>query len=46
MSQYFPSTFPEGRLPHREYFFNVLNAVHPVYLQQLLEHAHNERNSL
>ena len=30
--QYFPDVYPNDKGPPREYFFNVLNTVHPEYL--------------
>ena len=30
--QYFPDVYPKDKGPPREYFFNVLNTVHPEYL--------------
>ena len=43
MSQYFPDVFSPGKGPAREYFYNVLNTVHPEYLERLLNHANKER---
>ena len=41
--QYFPAVYPKGRGPPREYFFNVLNAIRPDYLKQILAHANEMR---
>ena len=41
--QYFPSEYPKGRGPPREYFYNVLNTVRPDYLKQVLHHANEQR---
>ena len=41
--QYFPSVYPKGRGPPRDYFFNILNTLKPDYLQQLLDHANKMR---
>ena len=30
---YFPDKYPAGKAPPRDYFFNVLNTLHPEYLQ-------------
>ena len=30
---YFPDKYPKGKGPPRDYFFNVLNTLHPDYLQ-------------
>ena len=40
---YFPSVYPKGKGPPREYFFNVLNTVMPEYLAKILDHANKER---
>ena len=37
--QYFPDVLPKGRNPGREYFFNILNTIHPTYVSRLIEHA-------
>ena len=44
--QYFPDKLPKGRVPAREYFFNVLNTVENEYCQQLIRHAGDMRNSV
>ena len=43
--KYFPSVYPKDKGPPREYFFNVLNTVHPEYLEQLMTHANKQRMS-
>ena len=40
---YFPSTYPVGKGPPREYFFNVLNTLQPEYLSELLTYANKQR---
>ena len=40
---YFPDTYPKGKGPPRDYFYNVLNTLHPDYLAQVLEHANKQR---
>ena len=40
---YFPSKYPKGKGPPRKYFFNVLNTLHPEYLQQVMDHANKQR---
>ena len=40
---YFPDKYPIGKGPPREYFFNVLNTVHPNYLAQIMGHANKQR---
>jgi len=37
---HFPDTLPKGRNAPREYFWNVLNTVHELYVQRLISHAH------
>ena len=32
MMAYFPDVYPKGKGPPRDYFFNVLNTLHPDYL--------------
>ena len=41
----FPSKLPKGRVPDREYFWNVLHTFQEDYVQQLIKHAHEQRNS-
>ena len=36
---YFPTKMPKGRVPDREYFFNILNTFHPQYASELIRHA-------
>ena len=43
MAVFFPDKFPMGKGPPREYFFNVLNTVHPNYLAQVMLHADKQR---
>jgi len=43
---YFPSKMAKGRVPDREYFFNILNTFQPTYLQSLIKHANEQRNSV
>ena len=38
---YFPSKMAKGRVPDREYFFNILNTFRPTYLHTLITHANN-----
>ena len=42
--KFFPSKMPKGRVPDREYFFNVLNTFHGEYLQQLITHSQKQRH--
>ena len=41
--QFFPDVYPKDKGPPRDYFFNVLNTVHPKYLEKLLTHANEQR---
>jgi len=43
---YFPTKMAKGRVPDREYFFNILNTFQPNYLQALINHANEQRNSV
>ena len=40
---YFQDKYPDDKGPNREYFFNILNTVHPEYLGQITEHASKQR---
>ena len=40
---YFPDKYPAGKAPPREYFFNILNTIHPEYLKEILTHASRQR---
>ena len=42
--KHFPTKMAKGRVPDREYFFNVLNTCQGNYLQQLITHAQKQRN--
>ena len=44
--KYFPHKLPKGRVPDREYFFNILNTLYPVYVQEIIRHANAQRNSV
>ena len=37
--QYMPDPMPDGRLPEREYFWNVFNTLQTEYVGRLIEHA-------
>ena len=43
---FFPDQLPKGRLPDREYFFNILNTLNEPYVGQLVEHAHLQRATI
>ncbi len=36
---YFPSKMAKGRVPDREYFFNVVNTFHSDFVKNLIDHA-------
>ena len=36
---HFPDKLPKGRLPSRDYFFNIMNTLQEEYLQSLIKHA-------
>ena len=38
-AQFFPSVYPKDKGPPREYFFNILNTVHPEYLSKIMVNA-------
>ena len=44
--KYFPHKLPKGRVPDREYFFNILNTLYPLYVQEIIRHANAQRNSV
>ena len=44
--QYMPDPTADGRLPEREYFWNVLNTLQTAYVQQLIGHANAQRNTV
>ena len=46
VSDYLPSKMPKGRTLDRTYFFNVLNTFLGDELQAILQHAHQQRNSV
>ena len=43
MMAYFPDVYPKGKGPPRDYFFAILNTIHPDYLQQVMAHAAKQR---
>ena len=36
---YLPDKYPAGKAPPREFFFNILNTLHPEYLANIMQHA-------
>ena len=43
MMSFFPDKYPKDKGPPREYFFNILNTIHPDYLANLMQHANKQR---
>ena len=43
--KYFPDKLPKGRLPSRDYFFNVMHTLEPQYVQGIIKHAMEQRHS-
>ena len=41
--KYFPDKLPVGRLPDREYFWNVFNTLYTDYVTELVAHANKVR---
>ena len=39
MMSFFPDKYASGKGPPRDYFFNVVNTLHPDYLKQIMDHA-------
>ncbi len=37
--RHFPDKLPKGRLPDREYFWNVMNTLNEEYVGNLIRHA-------
>ena len=44
--KFFPDKLPKGRLPDRDYFFNVMNTVNHEYTSQLIRYANEQRHSM
>ena len=42
--KYFPDKLPEGRIPDRDYFWNVFNTLYEDYVTELVAHANKVRN--
>jgi hypothetical protein len=43
--RHFPDELLKGRLPQREYFFNIIYTGMTEYLQNLINHAIKQRHS-
>ena len=46
MMQYFPDKYAAGKCAPRDYFFDVLNMIHPEYLMNVMAHADKQRFSV
>ncbi len=46
MTDYFPDEYPKGRTCNRDYFFTVLNSLHPEYTDKLLLKCKEDRYAL
>ena len=44
--QYFPDKLPNGRLPDRDYFWNVFNTLNEEYVTELVRNANEQRNTV
>ena len=44
--RHFPDKLAKGRVPDREYFFNVLYTLQTNYVDNILKHAIEQRNSI
>ena len=42
---YLPDSLPKGRLPDREFLFNIMNTLNPEYVTELVKHATDARNT-
>ena len=41
--KYLQDDYPKGRYPDRQYFYTILNTVHPEYVKAMIEHANKAR---
>ena len=44
VNDYFPDSYPKGRVCDREYMFNVVNTLHEDVVTEILNHALNQRH--
>ena len=44
--KYFPDKLPNGRLPDRDYFWNVFNTLYEEYVTELVRNANEQRNTV
>ena len=42
--KHFPDKLPIGRIPDRDYFWNVMNTLHEEYVTELISYANKVRN--
>jgi hypothetical protein len=42
---FFPEKLPKGRMPDRDYTFNVLNTLREDYVDGIIKHAQKQRNT-
>ena len=42
---YFSDEYPTAKGPNRQYFFNVLNTLEPLYLEKVIDHANRQRHT-
>ena len=45
LMKFFPDKLPKGKLPDREYTFNVLSTLREDYVKKIINHAHKLRNA-
>ena len=43
--KYFPDKLPSGRLPDRDYFWNIFNTLYEQYVSELVRNAIEQRNT-
>ena len=41
--KYMQDSYPKDRYPDRQYFYTILNTVHPEYVSALIAHANSAR---
>ena len=46
VKDYFPDSYPKGRVCDRKFFFDTVNSLHPETIKQLVEHAITQRYSV
>ena len=43
VKKYLPDHYAVGKYPDRTYLFNIINTVHPEYLDKVIRHAQTQR---